>query len=99
MSRKNKNLRAFLYQNPDATVEEAWDAAWANHQGQFASRKHEEQQARIAELQAKYDALEEGAKKVVADFKLSSPMAEYSRSGPAHLIDNMAALLKEQSDE
>jgi hypothetical protein len=56
MSRKNKALRSFLYQHPNASVQEAWDAAWANQQGCFASRKHEEQQAEITRLQAIIDA-------------------------------------------
>ena len=60
MSRKNKAYRAWYFQNQDGTPQGAWDAAWANQQGCFASRKHEEQQARIEELNAlaeSFDAL------------------------------------------
>jgi hypothetical protein len=28
MSRKNKTLRAFLHQNSEPTIQQAWDAAW-----------------------------------------------------------------------
>ena len=28
MSRKNKTLRAWKHQNPDGTLQQAWDAAW-----------------------------------------------------------------------
>ena len=61
MSRKNKAYRAWYFQNQDGTPQGAWDAAWANQQGCFASRKHEEQQARIEELNAlaeSFDALD-----------------------------------------
>ena len=42
MSRKKKAMRAFLFQNPDATRVECWDAAWANEQSRVSSLKHQE---------------------------------------------------------
>ena len=60
MSRKNKTLRSFLHQNPDSTIEEAWDNAWAAAQGHYASKKHTDQQARI-------DALEKALKSIASN--------------------------------
>lgn len=50
MSRKNKNLRAFLHQNPKPTIEQAWDAAWHGAQKTFHARSMQEARSRIEEL-------------------------------------------------
>ncbi len=52
MSRKNKAYRAFLHQNPSPTIEHAWDAAWANRQACFQSKRMQEQDDKITQLQA-----------------------------------------------
>lgn len=52
MSRKNKNWRAFVHQNPDPTPKQAWDAAWANQQSIFHARS-------MRELGEQVDALRE----------------------------------------
>ena len=51
MSRKKKAMRAFLFQNPDATRVECWDAAWANEQSRVSSLKHQELEAQVAEME------------------------------------------------
>jgi hypothetical protein len=52
MSRKNKTLRAVLHQNPNATIQEVFDAAW-KAQGNKAYS------LRIAELEAEVAALKQ----------------------------------------
>lgn len=47
MSRKNKVFRAFLHQNPSPTIEETWDAAWANQQDCFQSKRMRELEGTI----------------------------------------------------
>ena len=50
MSRRKQNLRAFLHQMPNATVEQAWDAAWEGAQKRYHSRTMQELEAENAEL-------------------------------------------------
>ena len=52
MSRKNKNYRAWLHQNPNGTPKEAWDAGWASQQGKAYSLRIQELETRIAEMEA-----------------------------------------------
>jgi len=47
MSRKNKVFRAFLHKNPSPTIEETWDAAWANQQDCFQSKRMRELEGTI----------------------------------------------------
>lgn len=51
MSRKNKNFRAWKHQNPDGTVEDAWDAAWASQQGKAYSLRIKELEDKLAEFE------------------------------------------------
>lgn len=50
MSRKNKNLRAFLHQNPEPTIEQAWDAAWHGAQKTFHARSMQEMRGQVDRL-------------------------------------------------
>jgi len=52
VSRKNKNYRAWLHQNPNGTPKEAWDAGWASQQGKAYSLRIQELETRIAEMDA-----------------------------------------------
>lgn len=59
MSRKNKNLRAFLYQNPRPTTEQTWDAAWSGAQKTFHAQSMQEVRGQVDRLrEALEDALE-----------------------------------------
>jgi len=58
MSRKNKNFRAFIHQNPDANVQDAWDAAWKNRQDKFRSltmQDLQEENVRLRDIWEKYE--------------------------------------------
>lgn len=57
MSRKT--LRAFLYQNENPTIEQAWDAAWKHAQKTFHARSMRDMEKQIADLQAERDLLRE----------------------------------------
>lgn len=56
MSRQSKNLRAFLYNNPNATIEQAWAAAWEGAQKVYHSKTMNEYKDRIAILEAQLTA-------------------------------------------
>ena len=59
MSRRKKNLRAFMHNRESLpTVTDTWNAAWESAQGIYASTKHNEQQARIEELEVELAKLE-----------------------------------------
>lgn len=59
MTHKNKNLRAFLYQNPRPTIEQTWDAAWSRAQKTFHARSMQEMRGQVDRLrEALEDALE-----------------------------------------
>jgi len=51
MSRRKKNLRAFMHQNINPTIEEAWDAAWIGAQKHYHSKTMQELEEHIAKLQ------------------------------------------------
>lgn len=55
MSRRKKNLRAFLYQNPDATIEQAWDSAWEGAQKHYHSKTMNELQQQLAVIAEYFD--------------------------------------------
>ena len=63
MSRKNKILRAFLYQNPNPTIEQAWDAAWKHAQKTFHARSMRDMEKQIADLQAECEQLRKNAER------------------------------------
>ena len=50
MSRRKKNLRAFLHSNPAPTVEEAWAAAWEGAQKHYHSKTIRELEAKLERL-------------------------------------------------
>jgi len=50
MSRKNKTLRAFLHQNNNPTIEQAWDCAWKGAQKEFHARSMQEMEVKIEKL-------------------------------------------------
>lgn len=50
MSRKNKTLRAFLHQNDNPTIEQAWDHAWKGAQKEFHARSMQDMEAKIDRL-------------------------------------------------
>ena len=45
MSRRKKNLRAFLHQTPNPTIEQAWAAAWEGAQKHYHSKRMNELEA------------------------------------------------------
>lgn len=57
MSRKNKNLRAFLHQNPSPTIEQAWDSAWSGAQKTFHARSMQEMRMQVDRLREALDRL------------------------------------------
>ena len=48
MGKKAKNFRAWLYQNPNGTIEDAWNAAW---EGQNALQYSQTIQGKDAEIE------------------------------------------------
>ena len=52
MSRKNKTLRAFLHNTPNATLQDAWDAAWKAQGSKAYSLRIHELEAENAALKA-----------------------------------------------
>ena len=52
MSRQKHNLRAFLHNKPNATVEQAWAAAWKGAQKAYHSKTMNAYKDRVATLEA-----------------------------------------------
>lgn len=66
MSRKNKTLRAFLHQNQNPTIEQAWDAAWKHAQKIFHARSMQDLEERFEVAQAEVEAMREAFEEILS---------------------------------
>lgn len=80
MSRKNKTLRAFLHQNQNPTIEQAWDAAWKHAQKTFHARSMQSMEEKLAAVQAEVEAL----RAEVEDYRTNGAAAVRFAPSSAH---------------
>ncbi len=66
MSRKNKTLRAFLHQNPNLILKQAWDAAWKHAQKSLHARSMQDLEKQVADLQAEVGRLVEALERIAS---------------------------------
>lgn len=92
MSRRKKNLRAFLYQNENPTIEQAWDAAWEGAQKIYHSQSMQALEAELKvhlenlnEADAKIDKLRDVLTRILDGHKVSSVDWDAMRDGAALL--------------
>lgn len=81
MSRKNKTLRAFLHQNQNPTIEQAWNAAWKHAQKKFHARSMQDMEKQVAALQAENERLREALRGMVGIIDDSSGVVGYHLNG------------------
>lgn len=93
MSRRKKNLRAFLHQNPNPTIEQAWDSAWEGAQKRYHAK-------RIAELEAKLERMEQAAKQACDALRdeqyAQQPVLPWPTLAP--IFNKLYAALEEQDN-
>jgi len=78
VSRKNKNLRAFLHQNPEPTIEQAWDSAWHGAQKTFHARS-------MQEMRGQVDRLREALRKITRPHGVTAHHFDHARALLAEL--------------
>lgn len=93
MSRRKRNLRAFLHQNPDATVEQAWDAAWEGAQKRYHSKTMNDLQQQLAALR---EAVDEVLNASVSSLEYRSNRLQLAMWGLRAVRDK--ALLKQEGE-
>ena len=89
MSRRKKNLRAFLHQNPTPTIEDAWDAAWDGAQKHYHSKTMNKLEAENKRIKDGWDAVDEANRNLNAMLRDEKAENKALREAVSNLMSGM----------